>query len=533
MDENVKKEREIIDAVLENPNELKAEINAADKPRLEEISKTLESFAPMNDSNPLWQRQDINRVFDHPNYMVENIAFDARADMIADVAQSRLSVLDEQETKTVENPLKPSLDEQTPSKDNNEALEVNSIEANLDQLQNIDDEVRLNTARLWAKREADKAVEASEQSAKNIDIPDGGSNEIDNDDIFGDRSQKTQYRAILPKEIEQSYLRVGNKFHYNAKPELQAFEDKGNKLETTSNSEHVAADLVKIANARGWGDIKVRGTDEFKRQVWLEASIKGIGVTGYKPTDADRALLEKKQKEAPANTIEQANPRATNGRAAPDNKQTEKQANLPAENAAASQTKEAETKSKNQNLAGVLLDHGHAKYNFDKDEKNNYFVKFKDDNGVEKTVWGVDLARAVADSNAKIGQRVELENKGREAVVVPVAIKDKDGKVIDHTKIEVHRNAWEVKADALRTQEPKEAVKNHPDLVNAYSVIKAAEILAKNKFETTQDQHKFVSMTKESLAKHIEITQSVPKVTLKDTEQAKEQTRETEQEIGR
>ena len=85
-------------------------------------------------------------------------------------------------------------------------------------------------------------------------------------------------------------------------------------------------------------------------------------------------------------------------------------------------------------------------------------------------------------------------------------------------------NAWEVKAEALRTEDANAAIKKHPDLAPAFAVVKAAEIVAKDKFKTEPDQHKFVGMVRNTLAERIATTQKIPEVKIAVREPAKEQT---------
>ncbi|MFZ3179722.1 MAG: LPD7 domain-containing protein [Methylocystis silviterrae] len=56
-----------------------------------------------------------------------------------------------------------------------------------------------------------------------------------------------------------------------------------------------ARDLVAIAAHRGWERIKLTGSAEFRREAWLAASARRIEAKGYKPTEIDRAALEKMQ----------------------------------------------------------------------------------------------------------------------------------------------------------------------------------------------------------------------------------------------
>jgi hypothetical protein len=432
--------------------------------------------------------------------------------------------------------------------------EVNSIELDLEREQVVrpvmDDEVKRNVAMMWLGREEqaqrERESEAAERAAAQREEAaiamrprrQGGANEMDLDDALPDLSKD---KAPVPKDIEDTYLRVGNRFHFTSKPDVQAFTDKGDKLETKSDSAQIANDLVRIAHLRGWEDIKVKGSEEFRRQVWMEASLQGMHVKGYKPSEADKALLEKRERENPVNAVEKgvvrekATTHQANAENAPQARQTslDKDAARPAPQAqAASPVLGAGDDKKPAPLAGVLLEHGKANYKFDKDEKPNYYVKFRDDKNEERMVWGLDLERAVAESKAKVGQRIELEHVGRKSVEVNANVRDDQGKVVGSMPIIAQRNAWEVKADALRHQEPKEAVKAHPDLVNAYAIMRAAELMAQAKFNNQADRERFMGMAKESLAQKLERNVPLPNVGIREQRQAVEQKREMTHERG-
>lgn len=102
----------------------------------------------------------------------------------------------------------------------------------------------------------------------------------------------------MPDEIDKHYFRIGdNNYHHKKNPEVCAFVDKGNQLKTELNSSIVVSSLITIAESRGWNVIKVTGNTEFKRFVWMEASLRGMNVHGYKPSEIDHAMLEKRRKE--------------------------------------------------------------------------------------------------------------------------------------------------------------------------------------------------------------------------------------------
>ncbi|MBQ9619920.1 MAG: hypothetical protein IJR44_05430, partial [Neisseriaceae bacterium] len=72
------------------------------------------------------------------------------------------------------------------------------------------------------------------------------------------------------------------------------FSDKGNKLTTSRNPDaQTVQDMAKVAIAKGWDSVKLRGNKDFKRMAWLELESQGIKTKGYSPSPEDKAMLEK------------------------------------------------------------------------------------------------------------------------------------------------------------------------------------------------------------------------------------------------
>ena len=181
-----------------------------------------------------------------------------------------------------------------------EAIGLNTVEPNLEKQQQLlagEEETKRSA---WVKKaeaaEAEQLV-SSEKTASG--------NKLESDEIF--TASQADVKLVVPPEIEKQYLRVGDKFYHPKNTDLVAFEDKGNRLETKSNSENIAAAMVRIAEARGWDEIKVSGSETFRKEVWLEAASRGMHVKGYSPTEQDKAELAKRVNEFEANQVEKDN----------------------------------------------------------------------------------------------------------------------------------------------------------------------------------------------------------------------------------
>lgn len=332
-----------------------------------------------------------------------------------------------------------------------EALGLNTVELNIEKKQQkLAGEAETNRSAWLKKAEDAKAVQATDTPKQ------ASENKINSDEMFT-TEKNADVKPVIPPEIESQYLRTGDKFYHPKTPELVAFEDKGHKLETKSDSEKISQNLVKIAQARGWDEIKISGSEKFRQEVWLEASARGMEVKGYTPTDLDKAQLAKRVSEIGANKIEKANI-PFRGR--------ENEAGFTAQSSVKSDA----------SAIPVLVAHGAAKYLNDEKNTNSYFVTTSDENGKEKTSWGVDLGRAVNESGAKIGDKVLVANEGKKEVTIDVKVRDEDGKVIRTEKKDTFRNTWNVQmAESFANESPAEALKKYPQLAGAVAMASAID----------------------------------------------------------
>lgn len=263
--------------------------------------------------------------------------------------------------------------------------------------------------------------------------------------------EKNRQAELL--ELVHGQFRVnGAKFHFKDQPEKVAFKDNGERMVTATNDDRVAKAMATMAEAKGWKTIKVSGHPEFQREVWMEARLRGLEVRGYKPTEQDLKELDTKRDHSMRNSIERGEQERTKQPAAKEvdgsrktnsarqngDKTAEKEGGKAPAPAAAEKAATAALRA----YAGRVLEHGAANYNHDPEEKPNYFVKLATDKG-EKTVWGVDLKRAMSEGKVQTGDDVKLEYKGNQPVTVEALKRDKAGKVIGKEEITTNRNTWE------------------------------------------------------------------------------------------
>lgn len=120
-------------------------------------------------------------------------------------------------------------------------------------------------------------------------------------------SKDFQSKLALPP-LQPLFESEGNKYYFRPKPTVNpqlnetseakerrlAFEVKNDKITTKLEDECVTKEMVEQAAQKGWVPINVSGTDKFKSQVWLAASLRDppLSIAGYEPTDKDKQGLK-------------------------------------------------------------------------------------------------------------------------------------------------------------------------------------------------------------------------------------------------
>jgi hypothetical protein len=110
--------------------------------------------------------------------------------------------------------------------------------------------------------------------------------------------------------IKRAMVTIGNRpvgqteYRYRGDTSRVAFTESTFRLATDTNSPSVARSMVDVAEARNWQALRVSGHEDFRRMVWLEASVRGVKTIGYEPVAGDVELLRKEREARQVNRIE-------------------------------------------------------------------------------------------------------------------------------------------------------------------------------------------------------------------------------------
>jgi hypothetical protein len=325
---------------------------------------------------------------------------------------------------------------------------------------------------------------------------------------------------LVPDEVKRRFVQVGKKYHF---PDgARAFTDHGNRLTSPSENSEVIKSLISIAQARGWSDITISGTERFRKEAWFTARLTGLEVRGYSPNEFEQGrlvrMLAREQGAQPADRVSGSAMASPDWRTDAIRPQNDRNA------------EPAAPRERQRTLeVGRFVDHGAAPYRHDARNDMSYFVRIETPGG-EQDIWGVDLKRALRESltRPQIGDEIGLRALRQDAVKVARREYDAEGRVIGEKPLGARRNAWIVEkrdffreraqaARALRDSnvDRQQAVKQHPELLGTYLQLHAAELAAKT-LRDPEDQRRFVASVRTALADSVARGEPLSPVPMKE-----------------
>lgn len=258
-------------------------------------------------------------------------------------------------------------------------------------------------------------------------------------------------------------------FRNGAEQGRVAFVDAGKALSTERDDKATIRAMIEVTTAKNWKEITVSGTDDFRRNAWIEASLSGLKVRGYEPREADKQILtDLQERNKPANVItavehepKRDQPREfakTPAEPVPQRKHINGDALTAHEKTVLDSSRaildskalgdqftqaalrELESKLRGERVyVGEIVDHGRAPYQFDKNNDDSYYVTLKTRAG-EQVIWGKGLAEAVQERSA--GEQVVLQNIGKRDVTVQERVRNAQGHVVGTRPKESQLNEW-------------------------------------------------------------------------------------------
>jgi hypothetical protein len=325
----------------------------------------------------------------------------------------------------------------------------------------------------------------------------------------------------MPDEIRERFIGIGSKYYF---PDgAAAFTDHGPKLTTRSENTEVIRSLVAIAQERQWQEIKVTGTERFRKEDWFAARLAGLEVRGYTASEfeAERVVRAIVRREAGAA-----------GREAEGSANERRRETVPKREGAHAVSARTGTLGDDGPITGRLVDHGRATYRHDPKEPMSYYVRIETPRG-DREIWGVDIERAFRESLSRptIGDDITARSYERDPVKVNAQRRDAEGRVIGNEEIATHRNRWIIERSDFLTERTAAAqtfrdatvsaaqgVKLHPELAGSYLQLQAAKLGAERDIRDPEDQSIFIARARAAIAQRIERGEPLEPVRIREGE---------------
>ncbi len=193
---------------------------------------------------------------------------------------------------------------------------------------------------------------------------------------------------------------------------------------------------------------------------------------------------------------------------------------------------------------GRLTAHGAASHEFRPRAEASYFIRLQTERG-ERILWSPNLKQALIDSRSQpqVGDQIGVKENGIDPVSVVTRKKDADGRITDERRYDAPRTHWVVErreffderaaaARALRDARvhPRQAIRDHPDLLGAYLTLDSAAKIAEQRIEHPQSRDRFLALIRETLAHATERGEPLPVVRLRERDSAREPPHPAERE---
>ena len=269
----------------------------------------------------------------------------------------------------------------------------------------------------------------------------------------GEAAGPTHRPGDIPPSLTRRYfsetLRGGATIAFYEGPGAKkaAFHDHGSHLATDQTAPALIRDMAAIAAHRRWATIEVKGADEFRRELWLEARALGLEVKGYKPRERDQQELDRR-------LVAQAksrSPAPPSDKAAPRTRIVEPETSK----GVARARPDFDT-----GVAGTLIATGEAPYRRRAGEPTTPFIRIDRGEGRALDIWGAGLPDALKRSGAGIGDAVQVRRDGVDVLQRTIEVRDPRTGLSTPQARQVNRNRWIIEAERFRRSTSSEAARD-------------------------------------------------------------------------
>lgn len=220
-----------------------------------------------------------------------------------------------------------------------------------------------------------------------------------------------------------------------------AISDRGDSLHTRNADRSTAMDMIELAAHRGWPSMKVKGPEDFRREMWIEGTAQGIEVKGYRPNSKDQAEAERRADLIEERVIERTD-QSTNAHGHRSDNAAQY------ENLAKGASNVVPMIDYQKGLEGKVTGIGAAPYRDREGAAKTPFVALELADGRSHKLWGVALPDMIDKHQIKVGDKAKIYDDGKKAVT----IKERNPKTGEEHDKQTFRREWGAR-DIIRAPE--------------------------------------------------------------------------------
>jgi hypothetical protein len=108
--------------------------------------------------------------------------------------------------------------------------------------------------------------------------------------------EQLRYQRTLDLVLDRKDIGGGRaEYHWKRSGRL-AFTDHGETIVFNNISETSVKAGLQLSKQKGWEGVQVSGSEEFRRENWIQGELMGISIYGYEPQEKDFSALEERKR---------------------------------------------------------------------------------------------------------------------------------------------------------------------------------------------------------------------------------------------
>lgn len=127
---------------------------------------------------------------------------------------------------------------------------------------------------------------------------------------IGPKRQK-QGEADAVAEQHKLYTKdgmMGRRYYTDYQQKNETMRATETKISTRLDDRQTVGMMLDLAQSKGWQTVKLRGTDDFRREAWVQAQERGLATEGYKAKETDKQELARRVADKPTQSAAQKAP---------------------------------------------------------------------------------------------------------------------------------------------------------------------------------------------------------------------------------